>query len=463
MSENSARLTEGPIGPMIFRMALPMVFATAGMIIFNLTDTFFVGQLGKDQLAALTFTFPVVLFVNSLGHGVGSGASAAISRAIGEGNWEQVRRLTTDALVLALLICGTAVIIGLSTLELLFKALGASGQVLGYVKEYMQIWYPGSLLVMVPMVGNNAIRATGDTKTPSMVMMCAAILNMIFDPLLIFGYGPFPALGIRGAALTTVISRAVTLVAAFYVLAVREKMLTYSFTGIPALLRSWGEILWIGLPTAIARIVIPMGTGVITRMVAASGTAAVAAYGVGTRIEFFTVTPIMAIASVLGPFVGQNLGARRIDRIKTGINISCRFAFIWGVLAWLVFAAAAPFIVRLFNDDPAVIQTGTLYLRIALIGVAFQGILQLSVMSMNVLRKPLHASGLSIFQMFGIFIPAAYLLSSLFGLTGIFSASFVSYSITGIIALIIVRSLVNGLLHDREKSLNRDAGRQSEN
>ncbi|MCK4516768.1 MAG: polysaccharide biosynthesis C-terminal domain-containing protein, partial [Spirochaetaceae bacterium] len=238
-----AQLTEGNVPRMLIRLTIPMIFGVLSMVLYNLVDTLFVGRLGKDQLAALSFTFPVVLVISSLALGVGIGASAAISRAIGAGDHGRVRRLTTDSLLLALLIVGVFATAGILTIDPLFRLLGANERILPYINEYMSIWYPGMVFVVFPMVGNNAIRATGDTRTPGIVMMIGALANAMMDPLLIFGIGPFPALGIRGAAAATLFGRSITFVAAIYVLSVREHLLDFRRPKIAAVLSSWKEVL----------------------------------------------------------------------------------------------------------------------------------------------------------------------------------------------------------------------------
>jgi len=370
-----AKLTQGPVGKVIFRMTLPMIIAFGGMLIFNLTDTFFVGRLGRDQLAALTFTFPVVMFIASIALGVGTGAAAVISRAIGEGKRQEVKRLTTDSLILALLLCSIAVTIGLFTIEPLFKVLGASDEILIYIKQYMRIWYPGVLFVMIPMVGNNAIRATGDTRTPSIIMLIAACVNLVLDPLLIFGIGPFPRLGITGAAIATLIARAVTMFAAIYILAYREKMLIFEKPEWKPLLFSFKQILSIGIPAAFSRILLPVGSGVITKLISTYGVAAIAAFGIGIKIEFFALAPAVALSSVIGPFVGQNSGAGEYDRVNKGIRGSIRFAFIYGLIAWGFLSVLAPYIISFINNDTEVIRIGTLFLKITPAGFVFAGIL----------------------------------------------------------------------------------------
>ncbi len=158
-------------------------------------------------MAALSFTFPVVLTIGSLTQGIGMGTSTVVSRAIGRGQYSRVRRLATDSLFLGLLVVGIGALVGLLTIRPLFRILGAEGIVLDYIEEYMSVWCHGMIFVVVRMVGNNIIRATGDLKTPGMVMILGAGANLVLDPLLIFGLGPFPEFGIRGAALVTLIGR----------------------------------------------------------------------------------------------------------------------------------------------------------------------------------------------------------------------------------------------------------------
>jgi len=222
----AASLTEGPVGRTLARLTVPMVAGIVGMVAFNLTDTFFVGRLGTEELAALSFTFPFVTVLARFTLGIGMGASAVISRAVGGGNARAVRRLTTDSLSLALIGVVIFVAAGLVWMEPIFRALGCGPDILPLVKKYMTIWIAGLLFVFFPMVSNNAIRANGDTKTPALIMLTAVFANIILDPLLIFGPGPFPALGLAGAAYATVFTRMITFMLSFYIVAFRLKMIT---------------------------------------------------------------------------------------------------------------------------------------------------------------------------------------------------------------------------------------------
>ena len=214
---NNASLTSGSIRRHLARMTGPMVAGIFAMSAFNLADTYFVSQLGTKALAAMSFTFPVVMVIGAVAMGVGMGASVVISRTIGEGNQTQVRRLTTDSLLFAVLLVGIFAAVGLFTVNPLFRALGATEEVLPLIRSYMILWYSCVAVLIIPMVGNNCIRATGDTLTPGLIMVALAVVNIILDPILIFGMFGLPPLGIFGAALATVLARAMGVIGALYI------------------------------------------------------------------------------------------------------------------------------------------------------------------------------------------------------------------------------------------------------
>ena len=435
---NMAVLTEGPVGRTLARLTGPMTLGIGAMVAFNLTDTFFVGRLGPTELAALSFTFPIVLIVNSIAMGLGIGASAVISRAVGRGEGHEVRRLSTDSLTLALSIVAVFVAAGFLTIDPVFRKLGATENVLPLIRQYMRIWYMGMIFVVVPMVGNNVIRARGDTKRPAAVMLVAVAVNIVMDPLLIFGIGPFPRLGVEGAALATVLARASAFVAALYVLNFRYRMLTLERCGFGKVLSSWRRILYIGVPTAGSRIIIPVAIGVVTRIVSSYGEKAVAGYGVASRVEFFALAVVFALSSVIGPFVGQNLGAGLHDRVNRGIRLSNRFSIFWGLGVLALLAMPARWIASLFNDDPTVVETATLYLRIVPLGYALQGVFIVSTSTMNVLKKPIHAAGMTVLEMFVLMIPLAFLGSHLLGLRGVFGAIPIAYIVAGFVSCMLL-------------------------
>lgn len=421
-ASRKATLTKGPVKPLLFRMTVPMMLGMLGLIAFNIVDTYFVSRLGTDELAALTFTFPVVLIINSLSLGIGTGTLSVMARAIGEGDRSGIVRYATDSLVLGVLVAGVFVLLGLATIDPLFRFLGAGEAVLVHIRAYMRIWYIGVVFVVVPMVGNNSIRALGDTKTPGLVMLVAALANTALDPLLIFGPGPFPALGVAGAALATVFSRMTTFSVALHVLARRERILSFKGASLGRILGSWKAILFVGLPNALTRVVQPVGIGIITGILASGGVEAVAGFGVAAKLERFALIPVMALAVVMAPFTGQNFGAGRCDRVEEGMRISYGFSMGAMLALYGVLALAAPGLAALFTKDPAVASVMILYLRLAPLGYGAYGVLQISVSIMNALSKPIQAALSMAAQLFVFYVPMAFAGLRLFGPAGVFGA-----------------------------------------
>ena len=430
--EHKAKLTEGDVSGQIMRMALPMFFGIIGMIAFNLIDTYFIGRLGTLELSAISFTFPIVFIIGSIALGLGIGTTTLLSRSIGGGDTEQIKRITTDSLILSLIIVGSVIGIGLLTMDSVFSMMGASSEELLLIRDYMTFIYPGALFVVIPMVGNGAIRATGDMKTPAMIMGVAVLINLILDPILIFGLGPFPRLELTGAAIATVISRGVTLIFSVSILHYREHMLTFKFPSVREVWESWKKILYIGMAVAGTQVIYPIGIGFILRIISTYGQEAVAAFGVATRIEAFALVIMMALSSAINPFIGQNLGAGKFARVTEGVRFVNKSALKWGMVATVVLALVAKPLASVLNSDAEVISIVTLFLWIVPISYGLFGVMMVSNSTLNVLRRPLHATAIAFIQMFVIFIPFAFLGSELFGIKGIFGASAISKLLAGI-------------------------------
>lgn len=437
-----AILTEGNIPNQLFRMTIPMVFGLMGMVIFNLADTFFVSKLGSNQLAALSFIFPVILVINSIAIGIGLGAAAVISKVVGEKNHQKVKRLGTDSILLGLCLVVPFLIIGELTIEPLFKLLGAGKNVLPYIKEYMVIWYFGLIAVTIPMIGNNIIRAMGDTKIPGLIMGVAAVVNIILDPLLIFGIGPFPELGVKGAAIATVIGRSITGLVAIYVLCFRERVITFVKVPLKNILESWKKILYIGIPNSLIKMTLPFASAIIIKLLSTYGAEAVAGYGVASKIQFFAFVFTGALASVMGPFIGQNVGAKKFERVNTGRKTGEIFSLVAGIiLAGIFFIFAKP-LALLFSKNPAVINTITMYIKIVPITYGAQGVLKIGTTILNVLNKPFHAIGLIIIQLFVLYLPLALLASKFYGEIGIYIALAISYLFGGGLAHLEIKKQI---------------------
>ncbi len=417
-------------------MTLPMIVGMFSIVAFNAADVYFVGQLGTAQLAAIGFTFPVVITMGSIAMGIGMGAGAVISRAIGQGDPALVRRLTVHALVLALLIVAVLSTIGLTVIEPTFRLLGADGAQVELIAEYMTVWYVGMIFLVVPMVGNNAIRASGDTLRPGLIMVLGALINVALDPLLIFGLWGLPTLGIRGAAVATVIGRACTMIVSLAILHFDKRMLESPLRRLSTIWDSWKRILHIGIPAAATALMYPITIAVITRLVAEYGEPAVGATGAGLRLEAFAVMVIWATASALLPFVGQNWGAGQIDRVRRASKYTILFSVGWGLLCAAVLAPLARPIATAFSDEPAVVRHLTWYFRILPIGYGMRGVCILATTGFNALHRPRAAAILNIVRLLVGYIGLSALGGVVLGLYGIYIGISIANLLSGVLGIV---------------------------
>jgi len=415
-----SKLLHGSVSGQLTRLTLPSIGGMLAIMVLNLTDTWYVSRLGTDELAAMGFTFSVVMIVGALAIGFSSGAASIITRALGAGNKALASRTASDGLVLT--IVGTLMVsmVGYFSIDPLFRILGAEGHVLDLTRSYMQLWFLGAVAVIMPPVSDGCLRAAGDVVRPVIVMCCIALLNVILDPILIFGWGPFPALGIEGAALATIIARTCGMMASLYFLHFKHHLIDWRFPRIREMLRSWLEIIRLGIPAAITQALNPVAQGFYIRLAAGVGGAqAVAAMATGTRIEAFLLILAMAYAIAIIPFVGQNYGAAEHGRIQEARRISNRFALLYAGAALLILLPAARPVSKLFSADPEVIRLSTTYLLIAVLGMA--GILVSMWMSqfLNVIGKPRPVMVINLTRVFAFVIPLSLLGSTLFGFTGL--------------------------------------------
>lgn len=436
---NNARLTEGNVGLTLIGLAVPMIWGMFSIIAFNLADAYFVGKLGHLHLAALSFTFPVVMTIGSLTIGLGVGASSVIARAIGEGDRRKVQSLTTDSLTLALLFVGVFVVIGYFTIDPLFRAIGADEQTLPMIGDYMRVWYLGMMFLVIPMVGNNAIRASGDTVNPSIIMTISAVINIAIDPILIFGLGPFPRMEIKGAALATVFARAVSMVASLAILHYRKNMLTFAMPKASHVLDSWKKILYVGLPAAGTYAIGPVAAAIITKLMASFGSTAVAAFGIATRIESFSLIALFGLSTSVIPFVGQNFGAGKNRRVQQGLHHAFIFSMAWGIFCAIVLAIFAKGITSLFSENSEVISIASMYLLIVPISFGAQGIVLIASSAFNALGRPMPSAVLTLTRMVFLYIPLALIGKELFGANGIFAAASLASFITALWGLLWIK------------------------
>lgn len=427
-----------------------MVLGLISINSYSIADTYFVGQLGTLSLAAMGFTFPVSFSLMAIGLGVGIGTSSVLSRLLGTGDLDRVQRITTHALILGLFLGFVVTIVGLATIEPVFTALGADELTLPLVREYMEVYYFGGFLMILPMVGNFAMRAAGDARVPALILTIAALLNIVLDPLLIFGLFGFPRLELQGAAAATVIANGLTVLASVAILRWREHLIRARYLSFNKLLDSWRTVLHVAVPAIASNLLSPVTVGVITSFVAVFGPAAVAGFGVASRIEALVLIVIFAVTSSVGPFTGQNFGAGKLDRVHRFAWLSERFCVAYTIGAAVILWFAARPLVAIFDSNAEVVSTATLYLMIVPFSLSGFGVMLTAVAVFNALGKPMPAMTLTFVKLFLVYIPLAWLLGRYFGIMGIFGANAVAHLAFGVVGFIMLRRMLATLASARE-------------
>ncbi|MDR5903449.1 MATE family efflux transporter [Halomonas icarae] len=413
-------LLEGPIAATLLRKTLPVIGGMIAMLSFNLVDTWFISRLGTEPLAAVSFTFPVVFTVISLAIGLGIGTSAVVGRRLGRGEFEVVRRRATDAALLGLMVGLVMTLLGLASLESLFRLLGADDVLMPHIRDYMGVWYFGAAAMIVPRVLNSLLRAHGNTATQGVMMALAAVINVVLDWWLIFGAGPLPAMGVSGAALATVLSWGLMAVALLFQRELRGLIDIRGMTR-RGVLESWRELGRIAGPAALTSVFTPLAMGLLTRIVAGHGHDAVAGFGVGTRLEAFAQIAVLGLSMTLSPLVSQNAGAGQYVRVRRAIFGCFVFVLAWQLLVWVVLQALAPWLVTAYAESQAVGEVLRHFLWLVPLGLGAQGVVILAVSSCNALHRPSRAMRLSVVRLFVLSVPLAWVGGRLAGTTGVFA------------------------------------------
>ncbi len=321
----------------LFSMAFPMLAGTFAMNAYNLTDTWFVSRLGTLPLAAMGYTFPVVMLLTCVAGGIGTGVTTLVSHAIGRHDQEDAVRFVTHGLMLTLSVTAVLSVAGFLSIGPVFRSIGADAAILPLVGQYMRTWYLGAVFMTLPMLGNGILISAGDSKAASGFMILGTVLNMALDPIMIFGLLGCPALGIRGAALATVISQAVSTVWLIYLLRRKHRLLAWRAWKGSDYLASLRRIAGFAFPSVLSMILMPISATVITEILSGFGHEAVAACGAAGRIEMFAFMVPMALGISLTPFVSQNFGARRMERLREARKASTWFALGYGAFMAAVF------------------------------------------------------------------------------------------------------------------------------
>lgn len=429
-------LTEGSIPGAIAVLAMPMLVAGMLQNLQSIIDLFWVGRLGPGAVASVSMSGTILFLLSPLLMGVSTGTIALVARAIGAGQHEEANRAAGQSLMLALVLGVLSAVVGLLLSAKAFHLLQAPEEIVADGVAYLRIMLVGSFTMFVLFIGNSALQGAGDAVTPMWIMGMANVLNMVLDPLFIFGLGPFPRLGVRGAAIATVLAQAAAAAIALSWLFGGKTTLHIRRSEWRPDLRILWRIVRIGVFGAAQMVARSWMAAALMRIVATCGKEAIAAYGTGMRFHMLILMPAFALGGAAATLVGQNLGAGKPARAARSAWLAAGIDAVFMALAAVVMILWAPTLIGVFNrHDPEVVRIGAHYLRIVspfYVFVAFGIVLGRSLNGAGDTVAPMV---ITILTLWGVQVPLAVKFSHLW-----------QPATQGIWWAIAIANVLNGLL-----------------
>ena len=433
--------TTGPIGTAVFLLSVPMVLEMALESVFAVTDIFFVAQLGADAVAAVGLTEAVITLLYAVAIGLSMGTTAMVARRIGEKKADDAATVAGQALWVGFFTSVFVGLLGYFFAPDILRFMGASEAVVEIGSGYTLWLLGGSLTITWLFVINAIFRGAGDATIAMRSLWLANGVNIVLDPLLIFGVGPFPELGVTGAAVATTIGRGVGVAYQLWMLAHGSRHLRMRLRHLRPVGSVLSRLLRVSAGGVMQFLIGTSSWMILARIVAEYGSAAVAGYTIAIRVIIFTIMPAWGMSNAAATLVGQNLGAGKPERAERSVWICMRYNVTFMILVAVLFLAAAPVILAVFSDDPAVVRYGVDCLRILSLGYACYGVGMVSIQALNGAGDTDTPTVINFFAFWTFQIPLAWWLAHSWGMGphGVFIAVPAAETVLAIAALWMFR------------------------
>lgn len=430
-------LTTAPIPHLVRRLAIPAGTGFFFNTMFNVVDTWYGGRLSTTALAAMSLSFPVFFLILSIGAGVSTGATTLIGNALGRKNHDEARRYLSQSLSFAMIHSLFLTAAGLILAPHIFMLMGARGDYLAHALSYMNVIFAGSIFFLLNFVMNAILNSHGNTVAYRNFLIGGFFLNLALDPWFMYGGAGFPALGLSGIALATVLIQCCGVVYLFSQLSKTGSMPTITLADLRPRWMYFRELFRQGFPSAMNMMTVSLGIFVITWYVGRFGEQAVAAYGIGTRIEQIALLPVMGLNISTLALTAQNFGAKRIDRIRETVRVSLRYGTViaaTGTIAALLFRRQ---LMGFFTSDLTVIDFGAGFLAIEAYVFPAYVLLYICISAMQGIKMPLFGLFIGLYRQIAGPLCIFHLLTAVIGM-GLIGIWWGIFGTTWSAALIVV-------------------------
>lgn len=433
--------TEGPIRSALLLLAIPMVLEVALESVFAVVNVFWVNRLGASAVAIVGLTEAMLSTIYALGMGLGIGATAMVARRIGEKNPAEASRAAVQAILLGVMVSIPIAVLGAAFAPQLLALMGADPTIVEQGKGFTRIMFLGNASILLLFLINAIFRGAGDAAVAMRCLWIANLANLILDPVLIFGLGPFPEMGVEGAAVATTVGRGVGVLYQFYRLAGKDRRFVIERRHLIVDLPLMGKLIRLST-TGIFQILIGTTSWIgLVRIIATFGATAVAGYTIAIRVILFALLPSWGLSNAAATMVGQSLGAKKPERAEESVWRAgfLNLCFLGGLA--LIFLMAAPWIVRIFTTDPEVSRHAVLALRIVSVGFPFYAYGMVISNAFNGAGDTTTPTLLNVVCFWLWEIPLAYVLAKPVGLgpTGAFIAITIAFSTLAVVSALLFR------------------------
>lgn len=439
----SLRLTKDPIWYLLKKVTIPASVGSLFQTFYNLVDTWFAGKISPEAISAIAKSFPLYFIIIAIGVGVGASTNSLIGNSIGSKKVKVASLYVSQSIVFAVFISILVTLFGLNTSDFFLSVMGSNAESIALTREYLDIIFYGTIIVMVQISLNGTLNAQGDTKSYRNVLIVSFFLNIFLNPLFIFGYGFVPAFGISGLAIATVISQLLGLIYLIYKVnaCALKKYLTLECY-IPKF-KLIHELATQAFPIMFSMLFIGIGIFNILYFIGKFGDLATAGYGAALRIEQVFLLPVIGLNTAVLSIGGQNFGAKKIDRIKELYSKALLFGSTFMSVAGVIIYTNSIFLVSLFTDDPVAIKHGSIYLQIAaLIGPVYP-VFFISSAIFQAIKKPIYSLYMSILRLTAIpFLALWYVINIKGGeYADIFYTILITNWVMGILVVLFIAKL----------------------
>jgi putative MATE family efflux protein len=433
--------TEGRLSRAILLLSIPALLEMVMESIFVIADIFFVSKLGADSVATVGLTESMVTIIYAIAIGLGTATTSLVSRRIGEKNNEDASRSAFQAIMTGLIVSVIIGIPGAILADELLQMMGASETIVRHMSGYTRIMLGGNVVIMMLFIINAIFRSAGDAAVAMKVLWIGNIINIILDPCFIFGLGPFPQLGVQGAAMATTIGRGTAVLVQFYLLFKGKKRIQLKLRHLSVDFKIMLQLLRLSFGSIGQNLISTTSWIGLVRIISIFGSEVVAGYTIAIRIIGFTILPSWGISNAASTLVGQNLGAKKPDRAEKAVWVTGWVNMVLLGVIGLILVVFPEFFIRMFITDEMVIKSGILGLRIISIGFIAYGLGMVLVNSFNGAGDTSTPLKINIFAFWMVEIPAAYLFAIKFGMEeeGVFIAIVLAESLMTFIAWLVFR------------------------